>query len=114
MLTLYGIPNCDTCRKARRWLVDNDVAHRFHDLREDGVDRDMLRHWSATINWHAILNTRSTTWRGLDESDRQDLTEEKALELMFRNPTLIKRPVIDTGDSIQVGFSPESFSKLLG
>lgn len=105
MLTLYGIPNCDTCRKARKWLDANDVPHRFHDLRADGLAAVLLRRWAEQAGWKTLLNTRSKTWRDLDAVDRENMDELRAIDLMLRQPTLIKRPVTDDGDRVLVGFS---------
>ena len=93
MLTLYGIPNCDTCRKARSFLEQEGVDYRFHDLREDGLDRAMVERWVAAAGLDALLNRRSTTWRQLPAGDRDQLTESAAIELMLAHPTLVKRPV---------------------
>ena len=112
MLTIYGIPNCDTCRKARKWLDANSVEHRFHDLRADGLDKDMLRHWLRSVGWQKLLNTRSATWRGLAGTDKQDLDETGAIELMLLHPTLVKRPVADSGQSVLVGFNEDSYANL--
>ena len=111
--TIYGIPNCDSCRKARKWLDANEVSHHFHDLREDGVDTDMLERWAGFVGWKKLLNTRSTTWRSIAKSERQNLSEGTALALMEAHPTLIKRPVLDAGKTVQVGFDPESFATIL-
>ena len=112
MLTLYGIPNCDSCRKARKWLDQQNVAHRFHDLRADGVDRGMLERWLSDMDWRALLNMRSATWRGLDDEDKADVDADRAIELMLAHPTLIKRPVVEAGDTVLTGFSPASYAKL--
>ena len=107
MLTIYGIPNCDSCRKARKWLEANGTDYRFHDLRQDGVDATMLERWSAAVGWRALLNTRSTTWRALPDADKQDVGESRAIRLMADHPTLVKRPVVEIGEKIQVGFDSE-------
>ena len=105
MITVYGIRNCDTCRKALRWLNDERIAHRFHDFRADGLNRAQLAAWVAELGWERLLNRRGTTWRKLAEADRADVTEADAVRLMAANPTLIKRPVLDTGSTRMVGFS---------
>ena len=110
MLTLYGIPSCDSCRKARKWLDANAIAYRFHNLRADCVDDDMLERWLAAVDWKALLNTRSTTWRGLAAGDRTDLDRQRASQLMLAHPTLIKRPVAESGKTVLVGFSAESYA----
>ena len=99
MLTIYGIPNCDTCRKARKWLDANSVEHRFHDNR-----------WLESAGWQKLLNTRSATWRGLTEADKQDLDETRAIDLMLLHPTLVKRPLADSGESVLIGFSEADYA----
>jgi len=113
MLILYGIKNCDSCRKARLWLESKNAHFRFHDLREDGVTRVMLKRWLAAVEWKALLNTRSTTWRALDDADKADVDAGQALALMLAYPTLIKRPVLEKDGMVQVGFSPEAIKKLI-
>ena len=111
--TLHGIANCDTVRKARRWLDDNDVAYRFHDFRKDGVDEAMLQGWIATLDdWGELVNRRGTTWRKLAEEERADLDEAKAVALMVEHPTVIKRPVLVRGDLVLVGFVEMMYRKL--
>ena len=105
MITLYGIKNCDTCRKARKWLESEGIEHRFHDFRADGLENDTLASWVDALGWETVLNRRGTTWRKLPEADREGLTADKASALMLDNPTLIKRPVIDTGGTYMVGVS---------
>jgi len=112
MVTLYGIGNCDTCRKARKWLETNGVACRFHDLRADGLAPAQLDHWIAAAGWKPLLNTRSATWRGLPESARAGPDAGAARALMLEYPTLIKRPVAVSGGSVEVGFSASRYREL--
>ena len=112
MLTVFGIPNCDSCTKARQWLQSSGIEYRFHDVRKDGLDRALLVRWEQRAGWKKILNTRSTTWRGLADSDKTDLDAAKAVELILANPTLLKRPVADDGETILVGFSLTSYAGL--
>lgn len=112
MLTLYGIPNCDSCRKARKWLDGMGVSHRFHDLRTDGIDDKRLRAWQKSVDWKTLLNTRSTTWRGLSEKEKTGIDADRAVALMVQYPTLIKRPVLETDRKLLVGFSPEKYAAL--
>ena len=105
MITLYGIKNCDTCRKARKWLEAEGIAHSYHDFRERGLDEKTLSAWVTAVGWETLLNRRGTTWRKLPEADRDALTPDSAAALMLENPTLIKRPVFDTGGAFLVGFS---------
>jgi arsenate reductase len=112
MLTIYGIPNCDTCRKARKWLADHGVDYRFHDLRADGLTISKVRHWVDSVGWEALLNRRSATWRQLPEGDRDKLTADKAVTLLVAHPTLVKRPVAETAGTVMVGFAADEYDKL--
>lgn len=105
MITVYGIKNCDTCRKARAWLDGENIEHRFHDVRADGLDRKTLDRWVAALGWETLLNRRGTTWRQLPEAEREGLAPDGAAALMLAHPTLIKRPVFDLNGSFLVGFS---------
>lgn len=113
MMTLYGIPNCDSCRKARKWLDNNDMNYRFHDLREDGIDKKRIGTWLESAGLKTVLNTRSATWRGLSAKERDNLNDARAVDLMVQNPTLVKRPVLESGRVILVGFSPDKYAALL-
>jgi len=113
MITLYGINTCDTCRRARRWLQANDVDYRFHDLRADGLTRAQLDHWVRNTGWEALLNRRSSTWRTLPEDRRRNLDEHDAIQLMEEYPTLVKRPVLEAGDDVEIGFSESRYRELL-
>ena len=106
-IVLYGIPSCDTVRKARKALEAAGVAHRFHDFRKDGVDEAQLRRWVEALGWEALVNRRGTTWRQLPEEQRQSLDAEAAIALMVEHPALIKRPVIENGDTTTVGWTPD-------
>lgn len=110
--TLYGLTTCDSCRRARRWLDQHGLAYRFHDLRDDGLDRALLLRLEAGIGWERLLNQRSTTWRSLAATDRAPLDRARALDLMLAHPTLLKRPVLDTGEHLVVGFEPERYRQL--
>ncbi|MCY3981718.1 MAG: arsenate reductase [Alphaproteobacteria bacterium] len=99
MLTVYGLKTCDACRKARKAVGE----HRFHDLREHGLDAALLDRWIAALGWQALLNRRSTTWRSLDETDRAGLDASRARGLMLAHPALVKRPVIDDGGTVRIG-----------
>lgn len=114
MVTIYGIPNCDTMKKARVWLDQNGVAHRFHDYRKDGVDRVRLEGWVAEHGWETILNRSGTTFRALPDAARADLNAAKAVELMLAQPGMIKRPVLDLGDRRIVGFKPAVYEAAFG
>jgi arsenate reductase len=114
-VTLYGIPNCDTVRKARQWLDTHDVSYVFHDYKKSGIDTDTLQAWSRQLGHAVLLNTRGTTWRKLAEIDRADVDVDvdKAIALMQREPSLIKRPVLASGKLLLVGFDEASWQTLL-
>ncbi len=105
MITIYGIKNCDTCRKALKWLQAEGIEHRFHDFRADGLDEADLKSWVAEIGWEKLLNRRGTTWRKLPETEREGIDEANAVRLMLANPALIKRPLFDNGAARMVGFT---------
>ena len=111
-MILYGIKNCDTVKKARKWLEAHRVEYRFHDLRVDGLDPTRLSTWVRAVGWEALLNRRGTTWRGLSESERADLDEERAMALMLAHPSLIKRPVLEYGRDLRVGFKEADYAGL--
>jgi arsenate reductase len=112
VLTIYGIPSCDTCRKARKWLTENNREHTFHDLRKEGLDIQMLDRWARTLDWQKLLNTRSLTWRKIPEVDRAGMTKNRAIALMLEQPTLVKRPVLECEDFVAIGFSPANYAKI--
>lgn len=108
---MYGITNCDTIRKARVWLEGHDVSYRFHDYRAEGIEAGRLDGWVGKVGWEKLLNKGSMTFRELSESDKQGLDEKKAKALMLAKPTMIKRPVLEVGDRILVGFKPEVYEE---
>lgn len=112
-LTLYGIPNCDTVKKARVWLDQHGVAYAFHDYKKAGIDRPRLEAWVAGHGWETVLNRAGTTFRKLPEADRSDLDADKAVALMLAQPSMIKRPVLDLGDRTVVGFRPDQYAAIL-
>jgi arsenate reductase len=112
--TMYGIKNCDTVAKARKWLEERGQAYDFHDYKAVGIDRPHLEAWVAEHGWETILNRAGTTFRKLDEADKQDLNANKAIALMLAQPSMIKRPVLDLGDRRLVGFKPDLYDKALG
>ncbi|MBX9454705.1 MAG: arsenate reductase [Rhizobium sp.] len=109
---IYGIKNCDTMKKAFDWLKANDVAYEFHDYRVEGIDAETVRGWCRAVGWEKVLNKASTTFRELPESDKVGLDEDKAVALMSREPTMIKRPVLVLGDTVTNGFKPEVYARL--
>lgn len=104
-LTLYGIPNCDTVKKARKWLDGAGIAYRFHDFRKDGLDPAKLQGWIDAIGWEKLLNKNGTTFRKLPDADKDGLDAAKAKALMLDQPAMIRRPVVEAADDISVGFS---------
>jgi arsenate reductase (glutaredoxin) len=109
--TIYGIKNCDTMKKARAWLDSHDVDYQFHDYKSEGIGKDSLARWSKDVGWETLLNKAGTTFRKLPEADKENLTEKKALALMLKQPSMIKRPVLDIGGKLVVGFKPEIYEK---
>jgi len=107
MFTLYGIKNCDTVKKARLWLEQHAIAYQFHDVRVDGLTRERLQDFTVRVDWQCLLNRSSTTWRQLPPEQKTDVTLEKAVQLLHDYPTLLKRPVLDTGERLTVGFKDE-------
>ncbi|MET2827953.1 ArsC family reductase [Mesorhizobium shangrilense] len=112
--TMYGITNCDTIKKARVWLESHDVPYRFHDYRAEGIEPSKLNGWVGKVGWEKLLNKGSTTFRELPEADKQSLDEKKAKALMLAKPTMIKRPVLEVGDRILVGFKPDVYAQVVG
>ena len=108
-VTIYGIKNCDTMKKARAWLEERHIDHRFHDYKAEGVDRARLERWVDAAGWETVLNRAGTTFRKLDEAEKADLDRERAIALMLAQPSMIKRPVLETGDRIVVGFKPDIY-----
>jgi arsenate reductase len=113
MVTIYGIKNCDTMKKARGWLESHKIAHHFHDYKTAGIDRATLEGWVKQVGWPVLLNRAGTTFRKLSDADRQDITEKKAVALVLAQPSLIKRPVLDAGGALTVGFKPDEYRALL-
>ena len=113
--TLYGIPNCDTVKKARTWLADNGQAFDFHDFKKQGLDRATVARWLEQIDWETLVNRKGTTWRKLtDERRAQVVDKASALDLMLENPSVIKRPVLEGGGHVSVGFSADRYEHLFG
>jgi arsenate reductase len=113
MVTIYGIKNCDTMKKARRWLESNKIAHHFHDYKASGIDKATLEGWVKRLGWQPLLNRSGTTFRKLSAADKEDITEKKAVALMLEQPSIIKRPVLDAKGRLTVGFKPEEYQALL-
>jgi arsenate reductase len=110
-ITVYGIKNCDTMKKARAWLDAHQVLYTFHDYRSDGIDRGRLDHWVKEVGWEMLLNRAGTTFRALSDKDKDGLNASKAVALMLAQPSMIKRPVLETGSQLLVGFKPDVYDK---
>jgi len=113
-ITIYGIKNCDTMKKARAWLDGHGVAYDFHDYKAEGAPKDKLKAWTSELGWETLLNRAGTTFRKLPDADKEGLNERKAMALMLEQPSMIKRPVLDIGGKILVGFKPEIYAREVG
>jgi len=114
MTTIYGIKACDTMHKARAWLADHGVAFEFHDYKTQGVDRSRLQGWARQVGWETLLNRAGTTFRKLPDADKAGLDEAKAIDLMLAQPSMIKRPVLESDGGLLVGFRPEAYAARFG
>ncbi len=112
--TLYGIRNCDTMKKAWTWLDQHGVAYAFHDYKKEGIDRSKLEAWARQVGWEVLLNRSGTTFRKLPDADRTGLDEAKAIALMSAQPSMIKRPVLETDGELVVGFKPADYERRFG
>jgi arsenate reductase len=114
-ITIYGIKNCDTMKKARAWLDGHGVDYAFHDYKTAGIERERLERWAKKVGWETLLNRSGTTFRNLPDRDKQGIDARKATALMLANPSIIKRPVLDLGrDRLLVGFKPEQYQQAVG
>lgn len=111
--TIYGIKTCDTVRRARSWLDSRGISYVFHDFRVEGLDRTLIEEWRGRVGWEILLNRSSATFRALPEARKASLDDEQALELMLEFPTLVKRPILATGEVIAVGFKPDRYAELM-
>ena len=111
MTTIYGIKNCDTMKKARAWLDSHGVEYEFHDYKTSGIGKDKLKAWSDKVGWESLLNRAGTTFRKMPDAEKEGLKEKKALALMLAQPSMIKRPVLETGSRLLVGFKPDVYAK---
>ncbi|WP_417552913.1 ArsC family reductase [Marinomonas fungiae] len=112
MTTIYGIKNCDTMKKAFRWLEENNVEYTFHDYRKDGLERDLLASWIEQLGWEAVVNKRGTTWRKLEPEIQAAMNNETAVEVLLEQPAMIKRPLLDHQQSLTLGFKPEQYQAI--
>ena len=113
-VTIYGIKNCDTMKKARAWLDVHKIAYSFHDYKAQGIDRAHLESWAKQVGWETLLNRAGTTFRKLPDGDKEGVTEKKAIALMMEQPSVIKRPVLDAEGKLLVGFNPAEYEKAFG
>jgi arsenate reductase len=111
---IYGIKNCDTMKKARAWLDKRGVEHAFHDYKSEGIERARLEGWAKEVGWETLLNRAGTTFRKLPAKERDGVTEKKAIALMLSQPSMIKRPVLEAGGKLLVGFKPEIYEQAFG
>ena len=111
-ITIYGIKNCDTMKKARAWLDAHGITYAFHDYKSAGIERAQLDRWARQVGWEALLNRAGTTFRKLPDADKAGLTASKAMALMLAQPSMIKRPVLDVGGALTVGFKPETYEAM--
>lgn len=112
MNVLYGIKNCDTVKKARKWLESEGIEYRFHDFREDGIDQQQVKNWVEELGWEVLVNKRSTSWKALDETARNTMNAASAENAIVAQPTLVKRPLLDTGNALHTGFSAAGYAQI--
>jgi len=110
--TLFGIKNCDTIKKARKWLEGNGIDYQFHDFRSDGIDKNLIDSWLKQVEWETLLNTRGTTWRKLPDGVKKDTSKTRAVKIMLENPAIIKRPVLSVKNKQYVGFKDEEYKEI--
>lgn len=113
MITLYGIPNCDTMKKARKWLAEHDVDYVFHDYKKLGIDEPLLRDWISRVGWEVLLNRRGMMWRKLTQQQKDSIDEQNAVRIMLSTPSIIKRPVLVKDELILVGFDETKYKELI-
>jgi arsenate reductase len=113
MITIYGIPNCDTMKKARKWLEANGVEYEFHDYKKLGVPENKLQNWVKQSGWETVLNKRGSTWRKLDDKTRNSINETSAIEIMLDHPSIIRRPILESGNKVLIGFRADEYQQLL-
>ena len=111
MVLVFGIPNCDTVKKARTWLTDNGVAYDFHDYKKSGIDAAHLTRWCDALGWDKVLNRAGTTFKKLPDADKANLDQDKAVALMAANPSCIKRPIVEHPGGLLVGFKPAEWAE---
>ena len=112
MITIYGIPNCDTMKKARKWLAEHGIEYHFHNYKKEGLDESLLSAWVDELGWEALLNKRGMMWRKLDDETKSSIDEASAIRVMLEMPSIIKRPVLDVGESRYVGFNVNTYEEI--
>lgn len=113
MITMYGIPNCDTIKKARKWLTENSIDYTFHDYRKDGMDQAMIEKFIAEFGWEKLINKRGLTWRQLTPEQKESMDEQSAIATMLENPAIIKRPVLQLNNGeLYLGFKAQEYEKI--
>lgn len=110
---MYGIPNCDSIKKARAFLDSNNISYEFHNYKKQGISKDLLANWCDTLGYENVLNRRGTTWRNLDEETKNNINKDRAILLMLEQPSMIKRPLLDTGKKLMLGFNKSEYQSLL-
>ena len=114
MVTLFGIPNCDTMKKARKWLAEQNVEYDFHDYKKAGIDKSTLQQWEKQVGWETLLNRRGMMWRKLSDEQKQTINRDNAVAIMLETPSIIKRPVLVKEKQILVGFDEKQYQSLFG
>ncbi len=112
-VTIYGIKNCDTMKKAFKWLSEHNIDHEFHDYKKQGISAELAERWLSNIPLEELINKRGTTWRKLDDAIKNSLTRENAAQLIIENTSLVKRPLLEANGKFHLGFKPESYAELL-
>ncbi|ANQ17712.1 arsenate reductase [Vibrio natriegens] len=111
-ITMFGIPNCDTIKKAKKWLEAEDIAYEFHDYRKQGVDEALVTEFCDALGWEIVLNKRGTTFRQLTQEQKDSLNEENAIKLLVENPAMIKRPILKVNDQLHIGFKADQYTTI--
>lgn len=112
MIKIYGIPNCDTMKKARHWLDQHGIDYQFHNYKKDGLKEQLLLSWVAKLGWEVLLNKRGMMWRKLDDATKANIDRDSAIRVMLETPSIIKRPVLDTGKGLYVGFKESDYQAI--
>jgi Spx/MgsR family transcriptional regulator len=113
-ITMYGIPNCDTIKKAKKWLTDAEIDYTFHDYRKQGIDEEMVRQFCSQLDWQQVLNKRGTTYRQLTQEQKEQLDENSAVKLLVEYPAMVKRPILSVDGTLHIGFKAELYASVFG